>query len=304
MTAVWVPRLACPECREPVRQDGPIGFVCPVCVFEFERLRGVYCFLTRQRAQAAAPFLRQYRLVREREGYRSATPDYYRMLPSVPPDDPHASEWRLRRESYTRLLQHALPPVWSGPIRILELGAGSGWLSHRLASFGHEVVAVDQQDDEVDGLGACRHYPVSFAAVQADFDALPFAPGQFDLAVFEGSLHYAPDPLATLAEAKRMLMPGGAIAVMDSPMFADERDGEAMVADRHRQMQSDHGLTSVVRPGLGFLTFPLLAAAAARLGLCGAFYRSRGSFLLQARRPFARLKLGRPPAAFGLWVAR
>jgi len=55
------------------------------------------------------PFLRQYRLDRERDGYRAMTAEAYRMLPSVVRDDPHAVEWRLRRESYRHLEQHALP---------------------------------------------------------------------------------------------------------------------------------------------------------------------------------------------------
>ena len=111
------------------------------------------------------------------------------------------------------------------PLHVLDLGAGSGWLSHRLTALGHRVVAVDAIDDEVDGLGACRHYAGDFAAVQADFDALPFAPAQFDLVVFNGSLHYAADTGATLERAHRVLAPGGALVVMDSPMFRADGDG-------------------------------------------------------------------------------
>jgi SAM-dependent methyltransferase len=201
------------------------------------------------------------------------------------------------------LQKYALPAIWRGPVRVLDLGAGNGWLSHRIASFGHHVVAVDQQDDEADGLGVCRHYPVSFVAVQADYDALPFAPGQFDLAVFEGSLHYAPDPHATLEEAWRMLVPGGAIAVMDSPMFEREHDGRAMIADQNRQLELEHGVTNVVRPGVGFLTFAGLDRIARALGLRARFYWSHGPLPWRVRRQLARLRLRRRPAAFGVWVA-
>jgi SAM-dependent methyltransferase len=226
------------------------------------------------------------------------------MLPSVARDDPRAAEWRLRRESYAHVQRHALPAVWLGPARVLDLGAGCGWLSHRLASFGHRMVAVDRLDDDADGLGACRHYPVAFPAVQADFDALPFEPHQFDVAIFTGSLHYSPDPAATLAEATRMIAPGGAVAVMDSPMFAREADGEAMVADQQRRMQGEHGLGEVVRPGVGFLTFAALQDAFRSLGLTARFFRSYGPLAWRIRRPLARLRLGRAPAAFGVWVAR
>lgn len=301
---VWLPRFACPECRAVTAQNGRDRLVCDRCGARFEQRSSVYRFLSPERAEAAEPFLQQYRLVRERQGYRSETPAYYRMLPYVGRDDPRAAEWRLRRQSYECLYRVALPGVQGGPLRVLDLGAGCGWLSHRLAAADHHVVAVDRLADEADGLGACRHYPVSFVAVQADFDALPFEPAQFDLAIFDGSLHYSPDPAATLAEAKRVLAPGAAVVVMDSPMFVRERDGRAMVIDQIRQLESEHGLTHVVRSGIGFLTFAALEHAATRLGLHGRFFRSRGSLGWRVRRQLAWLRLRRAPAAFGVWIAQ
>ena len=177
------------------------------------------------------------------------------MLPSVPRDHPQADEWRIRRESYAHLQEHAIPDIWLGATRVLELGAGCGWLSYRLATHGYRVVAVDRLDDEADGLGACRHYPIAFPAVQADFDALPFEPYQFDVVVFNASLHYSTNPAASLREAARMVSPGGAVAVMDSPTFYRDADGEAMVADQERRMRTEHGLAEPVRAGMGFLTY-------------------------------------------------
>jgi SAM-dependent methyltransferase len=293
---MWLPRFACPECRAPVRV-----LACSGCGARFDRRGGVYRFLSSERAEAAEPFQRQYRAVRARDGYRPTAPEYYRTLPDVTRDDPRAGQWRIRRESYVYLQRHALPAC---PVRALDLGAGSGWLSHRLAAIGHRMVAVDRLDDEADGLGACRHYPVSFVAVQADFDALPFEPSQFDLVVFDGSLHYSPDPAATLVEATRMLASDGAIAVMDSPMFARERDGHAMVADELRRIETAHGFSSVVRAGVGFLTFAALDRAASSHGLRSRFFQSAGPIGWRVRRQLARLRLRRAPAAFGVWVAR
>ena len=227
------------------------------------------------------------------------------MLPYVPPDHPHAAEWRMRRESYQHLLSHVLPGVeLEANLRVLDLGAGNLWLSHRLASLGHRVVAVDWFDDEADGLGACRQYPVSFLAVQADFDALPFRPFQFELVVFNGSLHYVTDIAATLARAREMLAPGGSLVVMDSPMFRREADGHAMVVEKLRQFKDAYGLTTVVHPQIGFLTFELLAQAASALGLRAQFFRSRGPLGWRVRRPLAWMRLRRAPAAFGVWVAQ
>ena len=305
MTAVddWMPRLACPECRIDLGEPAEDRVVCAVCDRVFERRGGVWRFLTATRRERLGPFVRQYRAVREREGRRQSTPEYYRRLPAVAPDDPHAGDWHVRRETYHHLLRHVLA---DGPLPIdaLDVGAGSGWLCHRLVTLGHHAVAVDAIDDEVDGLGAARHYATSFPIVQADFDALPFAARQFDLIVFNGSLHYAADIGATLAGAHRLLAPGGALVVMDSPMFRADRDGAAMVGDTLRRFVAEFGLTEVVQPGAGYLTFALLGAIADRLALRQEFVPSRGPLGWRMRRHLARVKLRRAPAAFGLWVAR
>jgi SAM-dependent methyltransferase len=145
---------------------------------------------------------------------------------------------------------------------------------------------------------------VAFVAVQADFNALPFAPKQFDLVVFNGSLHYAPDAATTIEGAHRMLAAGGAVVVMDSPMFRADRDGSAMVGDKARRFMVECGFTDVVQPGRGYLTFAALAAIAARLDLRPQFVPSRGTLGWRVRRQLARVRLRRAPAAFGLWVAR
>jgi len=181
--------------------------------------------------------------------------------------DAHAAAWRVRRETYGHLLRRCFAHA-PQQVRVLDLGAGCGWLSHRLAALGHRPVSVDLLDDETDGLGVVKYYGVRFAAVQADFNRLPFAPEQFDVVVFNESLHYAANAAATLGHARRVLAPGGALVVMDSPMRA------SFGAD--------------------------LTSAAAALGLDAAFVESRGPLVRRLRR---RLSL-RAAAARGLWVAQ
>jgi len=300
---VWIPRFACPECRTDLVETGAERFACARCGRVFDRRGGVWRFLTEARGRRLDAFVRQYRLVREREGRRPSAPDYYRRLPTVAPGDPHARDWQVRRETYHHLLGHVLA-AGALPVHVLDLGAGSGWLSHRLTALGHRAVAVDAIDDEVDGLGAARHYPTDFASVQADFDALPFAPGQFDLVVFNGSLHYAADIAATLERAHRALAPGGALVVMDSPMFRAEGDGSAMVGAEVMRFGKQCGCANVVQPGVGYLTFARLAGIAEKLALRPQFVPSRGPLGWRLRRGAARVRLRRAPAAFGLWVAR
>jgi ubiquinone/menaquinone biosynthesis C-methylase UbiE len=264
----------------------------------------VWRFLTAARAARLAPLLQQYCTVRDRDGHRRPLPaEHYRTLPTVARSDPQAAEWLIRRETYHHLLQRVLASS-SQPMQVLDVGAGTGWLSHRLAALGQRVAAVDALDDEADGLGAWRYYDVPFTVVQADFDALPFAPRQFDLVVFNGSLHYASDAAATLARARRMLAAGGALVVMDSPMFRRDRDGAAMVDDTHRRFRREFAIADVVRPGAGYLTFARLGAIAQSLDLSVQFVPTRGPLPWRLRRQLARVRLRRAPAAFGLWMAR
>lgn len=300
---MWQPRFACPECGGDVWETGIERVACVDCQRGFERRAGIWRFLTAPRREELEPFMQQYRIIRQHDGRRISTPNYYRRLPFVRDEDPHAGEWRLRRETYHNLLAHVFhgDKPW---LRVLDVGAGSGWLSHRLTALGHGAVAVDAVDDDTDGLGAAQHYATRFVVVQADFEALPFAPRQFDVAVFNGSLHYAPDPAVTIERAHRLLVPGGTVVVMDSPMFRREQDGSAMVDDNARRFMDACGLAEVVQPGLGFLTYERLAGVADRLDLRPRFVPSRGSIKWRVQRMVSRVRLGRAPAAFGLWMAR
>lgn len=302
MIGVWTPRFACPECGESVEDEGEARRACHACSRRYERRDGIWRFLTPTRQITFAPFARQYRLVREREGYRVESPEFYRRLPSVPSGDPHVAEWRIRRESCAHLEREVLEG--RDGLRVLDLGAGSGWLSNRLASRGHHAVAVDMLDDRADGLGAAQHYITKFVAVQADFEALPFMPEQFDVVVFNGSLHYARSVGSALDHARRMLVAGGRLVVMDSPLFQADRDGRAMLDDKHRRFRSEHKLRAIVQPGVGYLTFVALAAVAERWKAQAHFVPTRGPIGWRVRRHLSRVRLQRAPADFGVWVVR
>jgi len=305
MRAEWTPHFACPECGAALDDaHDPARRACAYCTRTYELRDGLWRFLTASRAARLDPFVRQYCAVRDRDGHRrDLPPEHYRTLPTVARRDPQAAEWLVRRETYHHLLQRVLASSVQ-PMHVLDVGAGTGWLSHRLAALGQRVVAVDALDDDADGLGAARHYVVPFVGVQADFDALPFTPKQFDLVVFNGSLHYAPDAAATLARARRMLAPGGALVVMDSPMFRYDRDGAAMIDDKHRRFRHDLAIADTVQPGVGYLTYARLGAIARSLDLQPQFVPTRGPLPWRLRRHLARVRLRRAPAAFGLWMAR
>ena len=309
---MWMPRLACPQCRATLEavasstQDSDrsiASVVCTRCQSSYCKRDGIWRFLNPATADAIAPFLHQYRLVRKQEGRHDLTDADYRGLPTVAATDPHAREWGIRRETYHHLLRHVLA-AGQQPSAVLDLGAGNGWLSHRLAVFGHHLVAVDVSADDRDGLGVVQRYPTEIVAMQADFNALPLAPSQFDVVLFNGSLHYACNPGRTLAGVHPLLRPGGTLVVMDSPIFHEDVDGVAMIANTVRRFAEQFGLENSIRQGRGYLTFALLAESANAMRLDAEFVPSRGSLAWRMGRAVASLREGRQLATFGLWVAR
>src|SRR5262249_32961701 len=132
---------------------------------------------------------------------------------------------------------------------------------------GHRVTAVDLLTHESDGLGAHRHYPVGFTSVQAEYECLPFAGRQFDLAIFNGSVHYARDYRAVLAEVLRVLCADGRLGTLDSPIYRLRQSGQAMVAEREQHFLRTLGFASNTLPQEGFLTFQRVEELGQDLGL-------------------------------------
>ena len=173
-------------------------------------------------AGARQQFLRDYAVIRRAEGRGANDPAYYLALPYRDITGRNASQWAIRGRSYRYFERRILPGLEraaAGPLEILDLGAGNGWMSYRLALRGHHPLALDIFADVEDGLRAARHYPSRFPAVEAEFDRLPFADASFDLAIFNSSLHYSENYRRTLGEARRCLRPRGCVVIMDSPVY-------------------------------------------------------------------------------------
>jgi SAM-dependent methyltransferase len=262
-------RLACPKCRQPFPPAVDL-LRCPACELRFSRDGGVWHLLAPERELALRRFVTEYRDVRRHEGWGSRGPAYYRALPFRDLTGRFEEIWRIRAASFATLLRRVVRPMeeqLERPFAVLDVGAGNGWLSHRLSELGHRLAAVDLSDDARDGLGAHVHYPTSFTAVLADFDHLPFADRQADLVVFNAALHYSPDCGATLAEALRVLRPGGQFVVMDTPFYRNATSGARMVRDRQEAFLAAHGFPSDAAGSEGFLTHRRLASLAHALGV-------------------------------------
>ena len=228
--------LRCPECRDFLiaisyrsLARASSGAHCTRCGTAFEQDQGIWQGLPESRHEHYARFIDSAEQTSQGAGKGSNDSDFYLGLPFRDLTKSGARLWAIRAKTF-RFLQTKLLAEMTGegdpPLTILDLGAGNGWMSYRLAQAGHRPVAVDLLTSLENGLGAASHYraelPELFPRFQADFDNLPFADGQFDCAIFNASFHYSENFCRTIAEAVRCLRPGGVLIIADSATYSRE----------------------------------------------------------------------------------
>jgi SAM-dependent methyltransferase len=189
-------------------------------------------------------------------------------------------------------------------LKVLDLGAGNGWLSNRLSAQGDRVIAVDLLVNEQDGLGAWKYFENSFTPVQAEFNHLPIMDRFADVVVFNASFHYSEDYFTTLKQALRVTSREGLIIIMDSPVYRRGASGEKMVGERESQFKSRYGFASDSLQSENYLTYARLKELAQRLNLkwkfITPFYGLRWMFRPLISAAFRR----REPAKFHLIVGK
>jgi len=262
--------FACPRCHALLELTSPDEMVCPVDRLPFRRIDQVWRMLLPEREPVYRTFIQEYEAIRRAEGRGSPLAEYYRSLPYRDLSGRMAGDWRIRSASFDAFIQHILQPMeaLSGrPLSVLDLGAGCGWLSNRLAGRGHSVAAVDLLINNFDGLGCWRFYETAFTPLQAEFDQLPFLEQSFDLIIFNASLHYSTHYETTFQETLRVLRPPGKLVVLDSPVYQDVTSGMEMVRERERRFVKQYGFPSNALPSENYLTYQKLAELTARYHL-------------------------------------
>jgi SAM-dependent methyltransferase len=260
------PKLLCWKCAAPLtagslsRYGESDSLRCLQCGTTTPCREGIWRCLSPDQTHFYERFIREYESIRASEGRGSSDSAYYLKLP-FHDSRMNSTQWKIRAKTYLYVNRLLLTPRASRevrPLQILDLGAGNGWLSYRLALLGHAPVAVDLLTNGQDGLGASAHYrgvlPKLFPRVQASLDTLPFAPSTFDLAIFNASFHYSQDYTRTLGEALRCVGPGGAVIIMDTPWYARQQSGDQMVAEKQSRFQRNYGFASNSIASLEFLT--------------------------------------------------
>ena len=101
--------------------------------------------------------------------------------------------------------------------KTLDIACGTGELERLILSERPDLqmIGIDISEKMLDvARGKCSGYP-NVAFLKADAAALPFPDHSFDLVISANSLHYFDEPSASLAEMRRVLLPGGSLVILD-----------------------------------------------------------------------------------------
>ncbi len=131
--------------------------------------------------------------------------------------------------------------------RVLDMGCGAGRHAFEIYRRGADVVALDRNVAELETVAqtfaAMREgaeVPTGARAVTRAGDALalPFDDGEFDHVIASEVLEHIPDDVAAIGELRRVLKPGGTIAV-SVPRRWPERICWAL-SDEYHEVEGGH----------------------------------------------------------------
>jgi ArsR family transcriptional regulator len=147
----------------------------------------------------------------------------------------HAEVWDQIRSLHVaeseveRAIDRALPREQLG--RLVDIGTGTGRMIELLGPRAAQAIGIDRSSEML------RLARVKLEAVgihpslrQGDMYALPLADHSADSVIIHQVLHYAHSPAAAIAEAARVLAPGGTLLVVD---FAAHEREELRATDAH-----------------------------------------------------------------------
>jgi SAM-dependent methyltransferase len=141
--------------------------------------------------------------------------------------DTSARDYSRKLQSFNAFAEPEIRRAMAGldlrpGMRVLDAGCGTGeamgWLSSDVGPDGM-VVGIDLAAPHV--VSARGTAPADALVMQADLQALPFAPGSFDLIWSVNTVNHLRDPVDGLRLAASLLRPGGRIALGQSSLLPD-----------------------------------------------------------------------------------
>lgn len=152
-------------------------------------------------------------------------------LPETPANHIHKKEWLIRKASSDRFIRYLQKK--EGHVRLLEVGCGNGWLSHRIAaSLGAEVTGLDINRPELEEAREIWKDQDNLKFIFGDIRNGIFPAPGFDIILFAASIQYFPSLPEIIGSAKRLLNKDGEIHILDTKFYGESEISKA--ADRTR----------------------------------------------------------------------
>jgi ubiquinone/menaquinone biosynthesis C-methylase UbiE len=129
---------------------------------------------------------------------------------------------------------------------VIDLGSGSGMdslLAARQAGESGRVIGIDMTDAQLTKARrlAIEHGVANVEFVHARIEQLPLAAASADVVISNGVINLSPDKTTVLAEAARVLRPGGRLAFADRHEHPAPRPGHLRrlaLGRMHRRRQA------------------------------------------------------------------
>jgi SAM-dependent methyltransferase len=136
---------------------------------------------------------------------------------------------------------------WLAPGPVLEIGVGTGLVAAELAARGHQMVGVDLSMPMLSRARA----RLPGRVLLGDALALPFATSTVSNVLFAAVLHLLDDMPLGMAEAARVLAPGGRVVIVHGRSVHDPDDIEGALRPlarlRSRRADSEYAISAAAR---------------------------------------------------------
>ncbi len=119
--------------------------------------------------------------------------------------------------------------------RLVDVGTGTGRMLELFGTRARSALGVDRSPEML-RLARVKLAEAGLASAelrQADMYSLPLPSGSADTVIIHQVLHYAQQPAAAVAEAARLLAPGGRLLIVD---FAPHEREELRTRDAHARL--------------------------------------------------------------------